>query len=183
MIVNEHTGSVPNVASSSPVVRERKRKPDGSWHEYDLEAVVHTPGLVVGRFPLPRGIPPGGRLPISLPPGSASDGYFWAARPYVVYRFRGPGGEARAHRIDAVANVRISGRTVSYRDLALDWWVLGDGTVLEEDRDEFDDLVRAGALSARDVEHAARAERAVRHRWAAVVADLRRIEAASFRDG
>ena len=73
--------------------------------------------------------------------------WFWPARNYNLYRMRGPDGAPLAHRFDAVSAVVIEDDAVTYRDLALDWWVTADGALIEEDRDEFDELVREGRLT------------------------------------
>jgi len=151
-------------------------KPDGSAHEYALAPVARFRHLVVGRFALPMGAPAGPRIPFGLPPGSCSDGYFWSRRPYLVYRFRGPDGAAIGHRADAVANVRLGRTTVTYRDLALDWWMLPGGEVLEEDRDELEQLVASGRLSPTDAARAERARRAIVGRWAEIAAEIAAIE-------
>jgi Protein of unknown function (DUF402) len=150
-------------------ITERKRKPDGSVREYATTLVHQAPALLVVRFELPMGGSAFG-TPVTIPPGSVSFGFFWPARPYSVYRFQGPAGEVVAHRVDAVTGVRFRGATVSYRDLALDWWVLPDGRVIEEDRDEFEALAPAWPPGARAA--AARAERAIAHRWRTIRAEL-----------
>lgn len=158
------------------MLKERKIKPDGSTREYDLAPVARLPYLVIGRYPLPAGAAAGQRIPFGLPPGSCSDGYFWSRRPYVIYRFRGPDGRAIGHRADAVANVRFGSGHVTYRDLALDWWLLPGGEVLEEDRDELVQLLASGRLSLADGAQAERARRAITGRWDAILAELAAIE-------
>ncbi|MFN0095497.1 MAG: hypothetical protein ACKVVT_12080 [Dehalococcoidia bacterium] len=113
--------------------------------EYHCTWLHRETGLAVARFELPEGAG-GFATPVVLPPGSVSDGYFWTQRDYSVYRMKGPGGQVVAHRFDAVANVVIDGLGVQYDDLVLDWWVLADGTILEEDADELAALARTGQL-------------------------------------
>ena len=98
--------------------------------------------------------------PIDIPPGSVSYGYFWRSRPYTVYRMRA-GDRIVAHRFDAVAGVRYREGEVAYRDLALDWWVTAENELIEEDREEFEELREAGVFSAGDLAAAARAERVI----------------------
>ncbi len=154
----EHTP--PGEARARPPITERKQKPDGTWREYECGLLHLDTGLAVVEFVMERG----GMIfnpPIEVPPGSVSHGWFWTRRPYNLYRMRGPNGALIAHRFDAVADVRLSAEAVEYRDLVLDWWVLPGDALIEEDRDEFDELVAAGKLSAKDLAAAGAAERAV----------------------
>ncbi|MCO5201746.1 MAG: DUF402 domain-containing protein [Chloroflexi bacterium] len=107
-----------------------------------------------------------------MPAGSVSYGYFWARRPYNVYRWLRADGTLIAHRFDAVTEVRIAGDSVRYRDLALDWWALPDGTLLEEDRDELEGLAASGALMATDVERANEAARQVFSRYRHIIDEV-----------
>ena len=136
---------------------ERKRKPDGSERQYRCELEYASPSLVVVSYVMRRGGAVFG-TPIDIPPGSVSYGYFWRSRPYSVYRMR-DGDRIVAHRFDAVAGVRIGEGEVSYRDLALDWWLTPEGELTEEDRDEFDALCEDGTFGPADIASAARAER------------------------
>lgn len=114
--------------------------------------------------------------PIEVPPGSVSEGWFWTRRPYNLYRMRFADGSLLAHRFDAVADVRITDDTVEYRDLVLDWWVTKDDTIIEEDRDELEQLMAAGKLAARDVETANEAARQVLSRYRHIIDDVARFE-------
>jgi hypothetical protein len=156
-------------------IRELKVKPDGTVADYELELLHRTAGLVVARFAIPGGVPPG-RLPFTAPPGSRSDGYFWAGRPYVLYRFRGPAGEVLAHRFDAAWDVDLRAGEVTYRDLVLDWWVLPDGRLLEEDRDQLASLLAEGVLTAVDEQRARRAARAVVSRYRHILDEVGELE-------
>jgi predicted RNA-binding protein associated with RNAse of E/G family len=98
-----------------------------------------------------------------------SHGWFWVRKPYNLYRMRQPDGTLLAHRFDAVADVRLSAATIEYRDLVLDWWVMPDGTLIEEDRDELDALVAAGKLPATDVAAAEVAARAIFSRYRHII--------------
>ena len=109
--------------------RERKKKADGSVHDYETELVYRDGRVVIVRFRMTAGGGPP-RLPISVPAGSVSYGYFWARRPYNLYRMLDPEGRVLAHRFDAVSEVRFETDGLEYRDLALDWWVLPDGTLV-----------------------------------------------------
>lgn len=114
--------------------------------------------------------------PIAIPPGSVSHGYFWKRRPYNLYRMRGPDGAILAHRFDAVADVRLSDDVIEYRDLALDWWVTADDILIEEDREELDGLIAAGAISARDIARANDAARAIYSRCRHIIDDVAILE-------
>ena len=116
-------------------------------------------------------------LPVAFPAGTVSHGYFWARRHYNVYRFHSPEGPLLAHRFDAVADVTISEDEVRYRDLVLDWWVLADGQLIEEDRDELDALVSAGTFSARDQALAVSAARQVFSRYRHIIDEVEALEA------
>lgn len=133
--------------------RERKRKLDGSVHDYETTLVYRDGRVVIVRFEMTRGGGPP-RLPVEVPAAAVSYGYFWPRRPYNLYRMLDPDGRLIAHRFDAVADVKVADDGLEYRDLVLDWWALPDGTLLEEDRDELEEAVAAGAISAADVARA-----------------------------
>lgn len=154
---------------------ERKRKPDGSVREYACQLVARRPGLVVIRFDMPDG----GNIfgaPIDVPPGSVSFGWFWARKPYSLYRMFAPDGSPLAHRFDAIADLRLLDDAVDYRDLVLDWWVLPDDTIIEEDRHELDDLTATGTLSPMDVAAANRAAFEVLSRYRHIIDDVAILE-------
>ena len=163
-------------ASQEPqIIVERKYKPDGSVREYACELVARHPGLTVVRFLMPDGGDIFG-APISVPPGSVSFGWFWARRPYNLYRMFGPDDRLLCHRFDAVADVRLLEGAIEYRDLVLDWWVLPDDTILEEDRDELELLAANAILSATDVEAANRAALEVLSRYRHIIEDVAALE-------
>jgi len=155
--------------------RERKRKPDGTVHEYETPLVHRDGRVTIVRFEMTRGGGPP-RLPVAVPAGSVSYGYFWGRRPYSMYRWISPEGGVIAHRFDAVADVRIGETGVDYRDLILDWWVLPDGTLLEEDRDELEEAIAAGTISATDVEQANEAARQVFSRYRHIIDEVEALE-------
>jgi predicted RNA-binding protein associated with RNAse of E/G family len=156
-------------------ILERKQKPDGTMREYGCTLVRLTPGLAVIEFVMAQGGSIFG-TPIEVPPGSISHGYFWKRRPYNLYRMRRADGSLIAHRFDAVTDVRLSADAVEYRDLILDWWVLPDDTLIEEDRDEFDGLLAAGKIAPTDIAKAHEAERAVYSRYRHIIDDVVRLE-------
>lgn len=165
-------GEPPATGSS---YREVKVKPDGTELAYQTSLVHRETRLVIVRFLMQKGGGPP-HIPVVVPAGSLSYGYFWARRPYNVYRWLSPDGTLIAHRFDAVTEVQIAGDEVRYRDLALDWWALPDGTLIEEDRDELEALAAAGALSAADVERANEAARQVFSRYRHIIDEVVALE-------
>ena len=148
--------------------RERKRKLDGSIHDYETELLYRDGRVAIVRFVMTRGGGPP-HLPIEVPPNSSSLGYFWARRPYNLYRMLDPNGQVLAHRFDAVADVKITAEGVDYRDLILDWWVFPDETLSEEDHDELDEAIAAGTISPADAERAIEAARQVFSRYRHII--------------
>ncbi len=154
---------------------ELKLKPGGERRQYATELIHRARGFVLVRFHmLSGGGPPD--LPVTVPPGSVSLGYFWSRRPYNLYRWRDPAGMLIAHRFDAVTDVEITPAAVTYRDLVLDWWVLPGDVLLEEDRDEFEALAAAGAFSDRDLAAAHAADRLVHARYRHILDEAARLE-------
>jgi len=170
----QHTPPGPDRASAAPII-ERKIKPDGTVREYPCRLLHVDPGFVIIRFVMARGGSLPG-LPVEVPPGSVSDGYFWKRRPYNLYRMRRADGSIIAHRFDALTDVALSPDVVSYRDLAIDWWVLPDGTIVEEDRDELEQFVASGAISAGDHRQAIRAAREVLGRYRHIIDEAEALE-------
>ncbi len=166
---DEHTPGNPNTGRA-PII-ERKQKPDGTWREYECTLLHREPGLVIVEFVMAKGGSIFG-TPIDVPPGSFSHGWFWKRRPYNLYRMRRADGSLIAHRFDAVADVRFDERSVSYRDLVLDWWVLPDDTLIEEDRAELNELQAGGRISERDLEATHAAERAIYSRYRHIIDDV-----------
>jgi hypothetical protein len=147
---------------------EKKVKIDGTVREYRCTRAHAEPGLVVVRFPM-RG---GGLVPgtaVYVPPGSVSLGFFWSAKPYNLYRMIDREGQPFAHRFDAVADLNIGPHELSYRDLVVDWWALPDGTLIEEDREEYDELVRDGMIASADEETVREASQAVYSRYRHII--------------
>jgi len=151
-------------------------KTDGSVQEFRLRLIVARPGLRIGRYDIS---PP--RLSTFLPrfevpQDSWSDGYFWSRRAYVVYRFRDPTGEPLGHRFDAVSGVEFSTGGVTFRDLILDWWALADGRLVEEDGEEFEELVSTGDLKPADIDRALSARRTIRRDYRRIIAEISTLE-------
>jgi len=170
----QHTIPPAQPANPAPIT-ERKIKPDGTVREYQCELVRLDTTVAVVRFLMENG----GEIfgtPIRVPPGSVSYGWFWRRRPYNLYRMHTRDGELIAHRLDAVADVLLSPGVIEYRDLALDWWVAPDGTIIEEDRDEFDALLRAGKVSERDAAAATAATLQIYSRYRHIIDDVEALE-------
>ncbi len=168
---------MPAVDGPAPTpVTERKIAVDGSVREYGCQLVARRPGLTVVRFDMPKGGNVFG-APVDVPPGSVSYGWFWTRKPYSLYRMFGPDGALLAHRFDAVAGVRFLHDAVEYHDLVLDWWVLPDDTIIEEDRDEFEALAASATLSPADAAAANKAAFEVLSRYRHIIDDVERLEA------
>ncbi|HNM78012.1 MAG TPA: hypothetical protein PKI89_06600 [Tepidiformaceae bacterium] len=135
--------------SHLPPFLERKRQIDGTIHDYETELIHRDQTVAIVRFVMTRGGGPP-RLPVTVPAGSVSYGYFWPRRLYNVYRWLSPEGELIAHRFDAVTAVKVTDEGVDYRDLVLDWWAFPDDSLIEEDRDELEAAIEVGTISAAD---------------------------------
>ncbi|MGE3075408.1 MAG: hypothetical protein AB7N24_16755 [Dehalococcoidia bacterium] len=155
--------------------RERKVKLDGSVHDYETELVHRDGRVVIVKFVMTRGGGPP-RLPVVVPAGSVSYGFFWPRRPYNLYRWIGIDGALIAHRFDALADVRVDDEGVTYRDLLLDWWAFPDDTLIEEDRDELEEAIANGAISAADAERANEAARQLFSRYRHIIDEAVELE-------
>lgn len=154
---------------------ERKRTFDGAIHQYETELLHRDGRVAIVRFVMTQGGGPP-RLPIQVPPGSISLGYFWARRPYNLYRMIDPQGRVLAHRFDAVSDVKLTAGSVDYRDLILDWWAFPDDTLVEEDRDELEEAIRLGTIAPRDVERANEAARQIFSRYRHIIDEAVELE-------
>lgn len=160
--------------SMTPYV-EKKEKPGGRVLEYEVGLVHRDRSIAIVRFEMKEGGGPP-RLLVEVPRGSVSYGYFWARRPYSLYRWLSPEGALIAHRIDAVTDVRITESEVAYRDLVLDWWVLPNEELIEEDRDELEELIAADGLTVADAERANEAARQVFSRYRHIIDEVAELE-------
>jgi predicted RNA-binding protein associated with RNAse of E/G family len=174
-VAREDSASAGAPARGQPIF-ERKIKADGTTREYACTLLHRQRGLVVVEFVMAKGGAIYG-TPIEVPPGSVSYGFFWARRPYNLYRMRDPAGAIIAHRFDAVAAVRFGDGFVSYRDLILDWWVTPEDVLIEEDRDEYDAAIAAGTMSPDDAEAANAAAQQVYSRYRHIIDEAAAIEA------
>ena len=172
-MAGQHT-TPPEGGANGALFLERKHKPGGDVREYPCRLLLRRQGIVVVRFVMDE--PGAFNTPIVIPRGAISDGYFWVSRPFNLYRIYTADSAIVAHRFDAVTGVEIGEHEVSYRDLALDWWVHPDGSLHEEDRAEFDALRASGALSTRDAARADEAARYVFSHYRHVIDEAERIE-------
>ncbi len=125
-------------------VSEIKRHLDGRVERFECLLLVRRPHVAVLRFDQREAREADG---FAFPAGSRSYGFFWRRRPYLLYRMVDPAGRLIAHRFDAVEDMRLSERTISYTDLLLDVWVDALGNARVEDEDEVADCLKRGLLS------------------------------------
>jgi len=125
-------------------VTEIKRHLDGRVERFECRLTLRLPHLAVLRFDHAQARRAGG---VTIPAGSRTFGFVWRRRPYVLYRFVGPGGDLIACRLDVVEGVRLADDEVSYVDLLLDVWLYPDGALRLEDEDEVVAYARRGLLS------------------------------------
>lgn len=136
-------------------VTETKRKPGGAEQTFACDYLARAPGLAIVLFHVPGAMR---FTTLGTPPGNTrSLGFFWEDRSLSVYRFVDPDGNAFAHRMEAVTDVRVSDTDVYFRDLVVDWWLLPGQDIVEEDRDELEELIRAGAIADDDLAKVAEA--------------------------
>jgi len=141
---------------------EVKRRLDGSAEEFVCELLHRTERVVVVRFTLPRAIG-------DMPKGTTTLGWFWARRPYDLYRFVAPDGEVLRHRFDVVDEVRISVDRVEYLDLIVDVLVSPTGEITLEDEDELRRAAQRGRIDERRVEAIERALTTITREWRRIV--------------
>ena len=119
---------------------ERKIGLDGSARDFPLERWLIADDLIVGRW-----------AAIDDPQyehlaGFTSWGVWWPGLPYGAYRVHRPDGSLRAHRLDALNEVRCDGEIVAFDDLLLDAVIRPDGEVAIEDEDEVEQALTEGLL-------------------------------------
>jgi hypothetical protein len=141
---------------------EVKRRLDGSEERFDCELLHRTDGVVVVSFRLPSAIG-------DLPKGSTTLGWFWARRPYNLYRFLAKDGDVLRHRFDVVDGVRIGEDRVEYLDLIVDVLVSPTGEVAIEDEDELRAAAKRGRVDAGRLDAIERALTTVTRDWRRIV--------------
>lgn len=171
--MSDEPGSTLRRAAPGSRIVEVKRTLDGRVQRFDCDllAISHTQAVI--RFRIAR--PSSFNTPLTVPAGSTSIGVFWASRPVSVYRFLDADGKPFAGRFDAVDEVSIKAGEVSFLDLILDWWVIEDDVLLEEDREDFDAAREAGQLTPRQLQRADEAARRVYSRYRHVLDDVDRL--------
>lgn len=167
--------SVPPVRlPAGSLVTESKRKPDGTVLTFACEYLAHAPGLAVILFHVPGTMR---FTTLGTPPGNTrSLGFFWEDRPLSVYRFIDPEGNAFAHRLEAVTDVSVSPTDVFFRDLVVDWWLLPGNVIVEEDRDELEELLVAGQFSEPDLAKVTEATELVYGAHGEILAELAELQ-------
>jgi len=114
-------------------VLEVKRTLHGEERTYACRAAECSPERAVLLYTLARDGRAGG---LTLPAGTLTVAYYWAARPYNVYHWIGPDRGTLAYYFNLSGPVRIAGDRLEWEDLEVDILVLPDGRheVLDEDR-------------------------------------------------
>ena len=114
-------------------VLEVKRTLHGEERTYACRAAECTPERAVLLYTLARDGRVGG---LTLPAGTLTVAYYWAARPYNVYHWVGPDRATLAYYFNLSGPARIIGDRLEWEDLEVDVLVLPDGRleVLDEDR-------------------------------------------------
>ena len=141
---------------------EVKRRLDGSVKEFDCELVHRTESVVIVSFRLPAAVG-------DVPKGSTTIGWFWARRPYNLYRFAAGDGDVLRHRFDVVDEVRIGEDRVEYLDLIVDVLVSPTGEVTIEDEDELKAAAKRGRVDVGRVDAIERALTTVTRDWRRIV--------------
>lgn len=122
---------------------EIKRRLDGTELRFDCDPVSYTQRLAICAF---RSTGSFTTTHFTMVEGTVSYGFFWAHRPYILYRITQPGGEVTGYRFDVVDRVRIRPDGAEYRDLVVDAWVTPGAGIELEDEDELAELAQAGSV-------------------------------------
>jgi hypothetical protein len=124
-------------------ITEIKRHLDGREERFACELLHRADGLMVIEFVAQPGSPFYGRM-------SRSEGYFWAGRPYLMYKIYGVDGSLAGYRFDACRDVRFGPDWVEFTDLLLDFRLSADGVFTVEDEDELEAALALGVLDESD---------------------------------
>jgi predicted RNA-binding protein associated with RNAse of E/G family len=113
-------------------IREVKETLAGERREFHCTLVSLAADEVVVGYRSPIG---GIVADVSLPAGTLTLGYFWAARPYNAYHWLAPDGATLGLYFNVSDRTRITAQRVAWRDLVVDVLVTPDGRcrVLDED--------------------------------------------------
>jgi predicted RNA-binding protein associated with RNAse of E/G family len=153
---------------------EVKRHLDGREERFVCDVIELVPGeraVVLWQTQLEEPLCDG---PLFIPAGPlVTWGYFWTARPYLVYKMTRPDGRLWGHRFDICTDVEITEREIRYLDLIVDVWVDAQGQLYVLDEDE---LVQARERRLLRPEHERVIDAALRElkaRYPDVLAELK----------
>jgi hypothetical protein len=85
-------------------------------------------------------------------------------------------GQLIAHRFDAIGDLRFTNKSVHYRDLILDWWLTSEGDLIEEDREELENLLESKLFSDADAAKAEYTGKIIRNNKQRILRELKVIE-------
>lgn len=125
------------------LITEIKRHLDGRVEQFECELLHRDASTMVIQFVAQPGSPFYGRM-------SRSEGYFWADRPYLMYKIYGKDGQLAGYRFDACRDVIFGPDFVEFTDLYLDFRVTPDGTLTVEDEDELEAALALGLIDDTD---------------------------------
>ncbi|MSQ10736.1 MAG: DUF402 domain-containing protein [Dehalococcoidia bacterium] len=151
-------------------ITEIKRHLDGREERFDCDLLHRAPGLIVVEFVPAPDSPFFGRM-------SRSEGYFWAGRPYLMYRIFAVDGTLAGYRFDACRDVRLGHDFVEFTDLLLDFRVSSDGVFTVEDEDELEAALALGVLEEADYDLAQLARELVETGFAALLEEIEELSA------
>jgi predicted RNA-binding protein associated with RNAse of E/G family len=151
------------------VYLEVKKRLRGADKIFEVQVVHCQPGFVLVRFVSDRALKVDGAVIAS---GCVTLGYFWADRPYNVYRLADPHGALIAHRFDILRDVEIDEARVVWTDLLVDAWAWPDGRVEWRDEEQLADYRARGWMSPDDEAHVHAAKAALAESLPAVIAEV-----------
>jgi len=147
-------------------ITEIKRHLDGREERFTCGLLHRTPDLIVIEFVAEPGSPFYGRM-------SRSEGYFWAGRPYLMYRIFGVDGRLAGYRFDACRDVRFGDDFVEFTDLLLDFRFSPEGAFTIEDEDELEAALALGLVDEADYDLAHLARELVETGFEALLQEIR----------
>jgi len=153
---------------------EHKLKADGILKSYQCNLVYQHNTLRVLSFVMPTGSA-SFKTPVTIPEGTISYGYFWLQRPYNIYRMK-HNDKVIAHRFDAISGLYYTNDSVWYRDLILDWWLTPKGELIEEDREELQNMLETKHITFEDAAKAERTGKIIEKNKQRITRELRSIE-------
>jgi hypothetical protein len=127
-------------------VQEVKQRLDGSRQVFYCDALLITDSVAVLKFTATADYTTD---PSTDLPHRYTEAFFWAGRPYLLYRMYGDDNRLIGYRFDVCTDVEIRPNMVRYTDLLLDFWVSPDlETTRFMDEDEVAAAAGRGLLSA-----------------------------------